>query len=92
MTWRFYGRDQELDRLDEVLDRNRWAFVKISGRRRIGKTALIREALGRHKDRKSFYVQIPIRNRQAYFPLFMGSWIPSTWTGKSRAACWNSLS
>lgn len=59
MTWRFYGRDQELDRLDEVLDRNRWAFVKISGRRRIGKTALIREALGRHKDRKSFYVQIP---------------------------------
>lgn len=45
--------------MDEVLDRGRWAFVKVSGRRRIGKTALIREALGRHPGRKSFYVQIP---------------------------------
>ncbi len=59
MAWKFYGRNQELERLDEVLDRGRWAFVKISGRRRIGKTALIREALSRHPDRKSFYVQIP---------------------------------
>ena len=59
MAWEFYGRNQELERLDEVLDRGRWAFVKISGRRRIGKTALIREALGRHPERKSFYVQIP---------------------------------
>jgi AAA+ ATPase superfamily predicted ATPase len=59
MAWRFYGRNEELERLDEVLHRGRWAFVKISGRRRIGKTALIREALGRHPDRKSFYVQIP---------------------------------
>ena len=59
MTWKFYGRNQELERLDEVLDRGRWAFVKISGRRRIGKTTLIREALERHPDRRSFYVQIP---------------------------------
>lgn len=59
MAWKFYGRNQELERLDEVLDRNRWAFVKISGRRRIGKTALIREALNRHAKRRSFYVQIP---------------------------------
>ncbi len=59
MPWKFYGRDEELERLDRILDRGRWAFVKVSGRRRIGKTALIEEALKRHPERKSFYVQIP---------------------------------
>lgn len=59
MVWKFHGREQELRRLDEVLDRKRWAFVKISGRRRIGKTTLIEEALKRHPERRSFYVQIP---------------------------------
>ena len=59
MEWRFYGRGEELAKLDHILDRGRWAFVKISGRRRIGKTALIREALGRHPERRAFYVQIP---------------------------------
>lgn len=59
MAWKFYGRNEELEQLDQILDRGRWAFVRISGRRRIGKTALIREALGRHPGRKSFYVQIP---------------------------------
>ncbi|MCC6400370.1 MAG: ATP-binding protein [Flavobacteriales bacterium] len=59
MAWKFYGRNQELEQLDHILDRERWAFVKISGRRRIGKTTLIEETLKRHPDRKSFYVQIP---------------------------------
>lgn len=59
MAWKFYGRNQELEQLDQILDRDRWAFVKISGRRRIGKTTLIEETLKRHPDRKSFYVQIP---------------------------------
>jgi len=59
MAWKFYGRGAELEQLDQVLERDRWAFVKISGRRRIGKTTLIEETLKRHPERKSFYVQIP---------------------------------
>lgn len=59
MGWAFYGRGHELGQLDHILDRERWAFVKITGRRRIGKTTLIEETLKRHPGRKSFYVQIP---------------------------------
>jgi AAA+ ATPase superfamily predicted ATPase len=44
-TWQFYGRSQELDRLREMLARRRWFFCKLSGRRRIGKTALVQQAL-----------------------------------------------
>lgn len=39
--WTFYGRKDELGLLTEILTRNRWFFVKISGRRRIGKTRLV---------------------------------------------------
>lgn len=59
MAWKFYGRGAELEQLDQVLERGRWAFVKVSGRRRIGKTTLIEETLKRHPERRSFYVQIP---------------------------------
>jgi KaiC/GvpD/RAD55 family RecA-like ATPase len=45
--------------LSEVLQRNRWFFVKITGRRRIGKTTLIQQALQSVQGRKVFYVQIP---------------------------------
>ncbi|NVB36887.1 ATP-binding protein [Pseudenhygromyxa sp. WMMC2535] len=57
--WRFYGRRQERDELAAILDRRRWFFARITGRRRIGKTTLIQEALGRGPARKCFYVQIP---------------------------------
>lgn len=59
MSWHFYGRTTELDQLTAVVERKRWAFVKISGRRRIGKTTLIEKALEHIGDRKVFYVQIP---------------------------------
>lgn len=58
--WEFYGRAQEISTIERILDRGRWFFCAISGRRRIGKTTLIREALeavGRKG--KFFYVQIP---------------------------------
>jgi AAA+ ATPase superfamily predicted ATPase len=45
-TWAFYGRRAELTQLRAILDRNRWFFLQISGRRRIGKTTLIQQALG----------------------------------------------
>ena len=43
--WRFYGRKDQLTALAEMLARQRWFFAKVTGRRRIGKTALIQQAL-----------------------------------------------
>lgn len=57
--WGFYGRQQELEQLAEILNRGRWFFVKISGRRRIGKTSLIHEALRPQDTSRIVYVQIP---------------------------------
>ena len=57
--WRFYGRSLELRQLDEIMAHGRWFFVKITGRRRIGKSALVKNVLTAHPERKVFYVQIP---------------------------------
>ncbi len=59
MNWGFYGRDPELRALDSMVRRGRWFFLKVSGRRRIGKTELIREALARRAGARVLYVQIP---------------------------------
>jgi AAA+ ATPase superfamily predicted ATPase len=56
--WGFYGRKTEITAIKRVLDRGRWFFCALSGRRRIGKTALIREAL-QASGRPLLYVQIP---------------------------------
>jgi hypothetical protein len=58
MSWGFYGRQAELRQLTEILARGRWFFVKVTGRRRIGKTTLIQQALPA-TGRKVFYVQVP---------------------------------
>ena len=58
-AWHFYGRQVELRQLSKIFDRKRWFFVKITGRRRIGKTTLIRRALEQFPDRRVFHVQIP---------------------------------
>ncbi len=43
-----------------MLGRRRWFFAKVTGRRRIGKTALIQQAMEAvHSDQPVFYVQIP---------------------------------
>jgi hypothetical protein len=57
MPWGFYGRNVELNRLHAIIGRERWFFVKVTGRRRIGKTTLIQQAL--RGDRPIFYVQVP---------------------------------
>lgn len=59
MTWGFYGRNDELRNVADILARNRWFFAKMTGRRRIGKTTLIQRAIQRAGDRPVFYVQIP---------------------------------
>jgi AAA+ ATPase superfamily predicted ATPase len=58
MSWGFYGRRAELTQLQDILSRNRWFFAKVVGRRRIGKTTLIQEAL-RAAKRRVLYIQIP---------------------------------
>lgn len=57
--WTFYGRRSELLQLQRILGRRRWFFLQISGRRRIGKTTLIQQALQGAGIAKTLYIQIP---------------------------------
>lgn len=57
-SWDFYGRDSELQALCKVLDADRWFFVRVGGRRRIGKTSLVREALRRSGRDRVAYLQV----------------------------------
>ena len=57
--WGFYGRRTELESLRDVLSRRRWFFLKISGRRRIGKTSLVQQALQPSQRSNVLYIQIP---------------------------------
>lgn len=58
--WKFYGRTEQLAELKRILDRKRWFFTKVTGRRRIGKTTLIQRAMQElHNRQPVFYVQIP---------------------------------
>lgn len=58
-AWKFYGRRNELAQLQGILQRRRWFFLQISGRRRIGKTTLIQQALAGAGISKTLYIQIP---------------------------------
>ena len=44
-NWKFYGRKEQLVDLERMLDRKRWFFAKVTGRRRIGKTTLIQKSM-----------------------------------------------
>ncbi len=57
--WGFYGRREELAKLCEILRRRRFFFLKIAGRRRIGKTSLVREALDSERREQVLYFPIP---------------------------------
>lgn len=58
--WQFYGRKNHLRDLTDIFSRRRWFFAKVTGRRRIGKTTLIQQALQAVRStRPVFYVQIP---------------------------------
>ena len=59
MPWGFYGRQQELAQLGGILSRQRWFFVQVAGRRRIGKTSLIQQALKQTGRKLTLYIQIP---------------------------------
>ena len=57
-SWQFVGRRTELRQLASVLARGRWFFVKLTGRRRIGKTTLVRQAV-ELSNQPVLYVQLP---------------------------------
>jgi uncharacterized protein len=58
--WKFYGRKEQLADLERMLDRKRWFFAKVTGRRRIGKTTLIQQAMQELDNKQPvLYVQIP---------------------------------
>ena len=57
--WGFYGRAHECQNLRSILGRRRWFFARITGRRRIGKTTLVQQALQGLGGAPIFYVQIP---------------------------------
>lgn len=59
MSWEFYGRAQELTAMREVFARGRFFFARVTGRRRIGKTTLVQEALRGSGRERVLYVQIP---------------------------------
>ena len=59
VPWGFYGRRAELQQISGILNRGRWFFAKISGRRRIGKTSLVQEARREANRQKVVYIQVP---------------------------------
>lgn len=61
--WKFYGRAEALGALLERLRANRWFLGSVRGRRRIGKVALIKQALQTLADddpdgRRTLYIQL----------------------------------
>jgi len=58
-SWGFYGRGDQLATLQDRFRRRRWFFLRVTGRRRIGKTSLVHEALRREGLAKALYIQIP---------------------------------
>ncbi len=70
-SWDFYGRRAELAEIERLLDRQEFFFCAISGRRRIGKTSLIQEALNRrNQPRRAIYVQIPDSDERGFIQVF----------------------
>jgi uncharacterized protein len=59
-SWSFYGRQAEIAQIAAILQRGGFFFCQIFGRRRIGKTSVIQEAIRRlGKNASTFYLQIP---------------------------------
>ncbi|WP_173978908.1 ATP-binding protein [Magnetospirillum sp. UT-4] len=81
-SWGFYGRAREIAEIRTILDRGRWFFCAISGRRRIGKTSLIREAL-QASGKPVIYVQIPDSDERGVIQAFQDALESSGHTEKS---------
>ena len=67
--WEFFGRIVEIGEIRRIVSSGRWFFCAVSGRRRIGKTSLIQEAL-KGVERPHFYVQIPDSDERGVIQVF----------------------
>lgn len=56
--WSFYGRERELQAIGALLAAERFFFLRVTGRRRIGKTRLVTEALRRSGRDRVAYVMV----------------------------------
>jgi len=65
----FYGRESELKKLNELYKSNKFECVIIYGRRRIGKTTLIKEFI---KDKKAVYFAAREANSRINLNIFSG--------------------
>ena len=63
-TWRFYGRKNQIQQLEGILARPGFFFLKIDGRRRLGKTRLVTEVL-KNKDKKVVFCKIQDAGEEA---------------------------
>ena len=73
--WRFYGREAELGALLARMRRKQWFFGAVRGRRRIGKTALLQQALAtlaqdESTKLKPFYTQFVAENTDSAIQRF----------------------
>lgn len=59
--WSFYGRGTQLEELKSLVHRENWFFCRIQGRRRIGKTALLKHLATLDGDlmARLLYMQVP---------------------------------
>ncbi len=59
--WSFYGRTEDLDELRSLIHSPRWFFCRIQGRRRIGKTALLKQLASSDEQLQAqlLYMQVP---------------------------------
>ena len=59
--WDFYGRHDTLSTLDSLIHKQRWFFCRIQGRRRIGKTTLLKELMKSDPSLagRMIYMQVP---------------------------------
>ena len=85
--WGFYGRRAELADIDRILARGEFFFCAISGRRRIGKTSLIQEAL-RRRDIKAIYIQIPDSDERGVIQAFEDA-VEDAGASKKDAQSWS---
>jgi AAA+ ATPase superfamily predicted ATPase len=59
MAWGFYGRADEIGELRSIFERQRFFFARLTGRRRIGKTTLLQQALAASGRSQFLYLPIP---------------------------------
>jgi hypothetical protein len=86
--WTFYGRGQSLAELGKIVQEQRWFFCRISGRRRIGKTTLIRElALANNElSARLLYLQIPDSDERDVATAFRRKLEESDYPGAAKLA------